>query len=246
MSACWPSVAETCVFEISLRSIGSAPIRSCSARSWVSWIVADARDLRAGVAVDALRVLAEVDRRERDDLVVERDREALERRVLRSPRGQHLLGAALREALRHALERAAALVGELHRHDRLLRALVGVRLRVFDVRAGELGVVLEHEVARLGVLVLRLLLLVGLHDHDPARDHRAPGSRSGGPAAPSFSSSSRQALFAGTFGFGPRFGEARLALEPVAVIGEQLLAARRGRDVLPVGQLAGFWFRPKR
>ena len=36
-SACWPSVAETCVFEISLRSIGSAPMRRLSARSFVSW-----------------------------------------------------------------------------------------------------------------------------------------------------------------------------------------------------------------
>ena len=35
-SACLPSVAETCVFEISLSSIGSAPMRRFSARSWVS------------------------------------------------------------------------------------------------------------------------------------------------------------------------------------------------------------------
>ena len=34
-SACWPSVAETCVSEISLRSIGSAPMRRLSARSLV-------------------------------------------------------------------------------------------------------------------------------------------------------------------------------------------------------------------
>ena len=46
---------------------------------------AEAGDLGAGAAVDALRVLAEVDRGQRDDLVVERDREALAGR-LRGPR----------------------------------------------------------------------------------------------------------------------------------------------------------------
>ena len=35
-SACWPSEADTCVWEISLSSIGSAPMRRLSARSWVS------------------------------------------------------------------------------------------------------------------------------------------------------------------------------------------------------------------
>ena len=35
-SACWPSDAETWVWEISFRSIGSAPMRRLSARSWVS------------------------------------------------------------------------------------------------------------------------------------------------------------------------------------------------------------------
>jgi hypothetical protein len=38
-SACLPSVAETWVFEISLSSIGSAPIRSDSARSCASWML---------------------------------------------------------------------------------------------------------------------------------------------------------------------------------------------------------------
>ena len=37
-SACWPSVADTCVCEISFRSIGRAPIRRFSARSCASWI----------------------------------------------------------------------------------------------------------------------------------------------------------------------------------------------------------------
>ena len=48
--------------------------------------VADAVDLRARAAVDALRVLEVVDRRQRDDLVVERDREALERGLRGPPR----------------------------------------------------------------------------------------------------------------------------------------------------------------
>ena len=34
-SACFPSVADTCVFEISFSSIGSAPMRRFSARSLV-------------------------------------------------------------------------------------------------------------------------------------------------------------------------------------------------------------------
>ena len=38
-SACCPSVADTCVWEISFSSIGRAPIRRLSARSWVSSIV---------------------------------------------------------------------------------------------------------------------------------------------------------------------------------------------------------------
>ena len=40
--------------------------------------VADVLDLRPGAAVDALGVLDVVDRGQRDDLVVQRDREALE------------------------------------------------------------------------------------------------------------------------------------------------------------------------
>ena len=77
-SACLPSVADTCVCEISFRSIGSAPMRRLSARSWASWIDPMFSIVRAVAAVDAVRVLLEVDRRQRDDLVVERDREALE------------------------------------------------------------------------------------------------------------------------------------------------------------------------
>ena len=77
-SACWPSVAETWVSEISLRSIGRAPMRRLSARSLASW-KSPTFSICAPVApVDALRVLDEVDRGQRDDLVVERDREALE------------------------------------------------------------------------------------------------------------------------------------------------------------------------
>ena len=38
-SACWPSVAETWVCEISFRSIGRAPMRRFSARSCASWML---------------------------------------------------------------------------------------------------------------------------------------------------------------------------------------------------------------
>src|SRR3712207_88168 len=81
----------------------------------------DVLDRGAGAAVDAVGVLLVVDRRQRDDLVVERDREALEvllgRRALRDVRaaridaGERLaVAAALRDAARDAREGLAALV----------------------------------------------------------------------------------------------------------------------------------------
>ena len=63
--------------------------------------VADVLDLRAGAAVDALRVLDEVDRRQRDDLVVERDREVLEElRLVASRRAEHGSASKPRCAIR--------------------------------------------------------------------------------------------------------------------------------------------------
>ena len=88
--------------------------------------VADAVDLCAGAAVDPLGVLAEVDRRERDDLVVERDREALERLVLRRPGGSRMSWPRWAIRFVTARKRLAALVGELHRHDGLVGLLVRV------------------------------------------------------------------------------------------------------------------------
>ena len=76
-SACWPSVAETCDCEISSSLIGSAPVLSRFARRWARLDREAAGDLRAVAAVDAVRVLLEVDERDRDQLVVEHDREVL-------------------------------------------------------------------------------------------------------------------------------------------------------------------------
>ena len=61
LSACLPSVAETCEREISSSSIGSAPILRIFARSCALVDREAAGDLRAGRAVDAVRVLAVVD-----------------------------------------------------------------------------------------------------------------------------------------------------------------------------------------
>ena len=98
---------------------------------------ADAVDLRARAAVDPLRVLDEVDRRQRDDPVVERDREALERLLLRCPGRKQDPRSALGLALGGARERLAPVVREVHRDDGLVGALVEVLLGVLDVGAGE-------------------------------------------------------------------------------------------------------------
>src|SRR5205823_4064463 len=92
---------------------------------------------------DPLWVVDEADRGQRDDLVVERDREALLLLHVRGPGGEQVL-TALRLALGGPGERLAARVGELERDDRLARLRVGRLLRVPDVRSRQLGVVLEH------------------------------------------------------------------------------------------------------
>ena len=106
-----------------------------------------ARDLGALRAVDAVGVLAEVDVRRRDQLVVEPDREVVRRpdRVLQPAVERRVVGAALGDLARRLGERAAALVGELHRDDRRAAAAVlEVLLRVLDVRAAEHRVVEHH------------------------------------------------------------------------------------------------------
>ena len=193
---------------------------------------ADAVDLRAGAAVDALRVLAEVDRGERDDLVVERDREALQRGVAVGARRQDDLRAALGDPLGDPREGLAALVGELHRDDGLLGLLVDVLLGVLDVGARQLRVVLEHEVAlhRLG-LVGRPL---GLDHHDALR-HLEHLALAGGPLRKGGSGSasarrpcrpgSSPARSAHSLPLGTSSARARRAADRLEV-GQQLLAAR--------------------
>ena len=61
------------------------------------------------------------------------------------PGGRMIFDAALGDPLGDPREGLAAPVGELHRHDRLLRLRVEVLLGVLDVGARELRVVLEHE-----------------------------------------------------------------------------------------------------
>ena len=103
-----------------------------------------AGDLRAGRAVDAVGVLAVVDERDRDELVVERDREVV--RALLRVRVERVgvVGAALGDLAGDLLERLLALVGEVEGDDRLVAAaLVEVLLGVLDVRAREPGVVAD-------------------------------------------------------------------------------------------------------
>ena len=77
LSAWRPSVADTCELEMSSSWTGSAPVLRMFASSWAEPDREAALDLRAVAPVDALGVLAEVDRRRRDELVVEHDREVL-------------------------------------------------------------------------------------------------------------------------------------------------------------------------
>ncbi len=145
MSA-WRSESSPRVAEISVRSTwtnstGSAPVCRTSARSCASSERVEARDLGAA-ARDAVRVLGEVDHRERADLVVEDDGEALVEDVLLLVRGRPgevgLLRAADGELAGDVVELLAALVREVEEDDRLA-ALAEVLARVGEVVAGERG-----------------------------------------------------------------------------------------------------------
>ena len=152
---------------------------------------ADVLDRGAGAAVDALRVVLVVDRRQRDDLVVERDREALEEVLGRSAlparsgsparRRRASRSRGPRSAMRFVTgaKACAALVRELHRHERRLRVRVEVLLGVLDLLAVQLGVVLDHEEAVHARGLVRRRL--GLQDHDALRhlDHARAGRRAG-------------------------------------------------------------------
>src|SRR2546423_15542026 len=97
----------------------------------------DAVDLRAGVSRDALRILDEAHGGQRDDLVVERDREALELGVVGDARREQVL-PPLGLALGGARERLAARAREVEGDDRLRGLRVRRLLGVLDVRAGQL------------------------------------------------------------------------------------------------------------
>ena len=86
------------------------------------------------------------------------------------------LSAAVGLALGRAGERGAALVREVEGDDRLVRLRVERLLRVLDVRARQLRVVLEDPVAeRPSTLLARL----GLDHDDPARDLHREAARRG-------------------------------------------------------------------
>ncbi len=122
---------------------------------------AETADLGAVRAVDAVRILRVVDRGERDDLVVERDREVLKARRPRRPGRQDLRGAALREPLRDSAEGRLAGAGEVELDDRASGRVLD-DLRIGDLVARQLGVVLEHVVGvvrRLARGALRVLCL---------------------------------------------------------------------------------------
>ena len=76
-SACWPSVAETCDCEISSSLIGSAPVFSRFARLWADLIVKPPEICEPLDPSMPSGFAAEVDVRDRDQLVVEDDREVL-------------------------------------------------------------------------------------------------------------------------------------------------------------------------
>lgn len=131
-----------------------------------------AGDLGPLAAVDAVRVLDEVDDRPRDDLAVEDDREV-------TGKGRSLVGRGdpsdraglpfLGDPAGDLLEGVLAVAGEVEGHIRLVE-LVEVLLRILDLGSGKGRVVLEDEVAGLRLVVDRLAVGIGrqLVDDDRA------------------------------------------------------------------------------
>ena len=126
------------------------------------------RDLGAVGRVDPFRVLRVVDEGDRDQLVVEHDREVLEGRLLRDSR-QPRVFAAPRDFLRHAFEHAASGGREAEGHvGGAAAAFLGALLGVRDVLAREHGVVVEHVPAvRRRHLAGRRFFGHRLHDDGP-------------------------------------------------------------------------------
>jgi hypothetical protein len=145
-----------------LRVSGRAPIED--RREVLSGLDRErAGDLRAGGAVDALRVLTPVDVRRRDELVVQGDREVL--RGLERVAAERVVSAALGDVTRDRLEGLTALVREVERDDRFVAdRRVEALLRVLDVRAREARTVLDHPPA-VGIRIVRLGLLLTQQEH---------------------------------------------------------------------------------
>ena len=128
-------------------------------------------DLRAVVTGDPVRVLLEVDRWDRDQLVVQRHGEVLDE-VLAEPADQI---AAVGDLRGHSVERATARRGE-PKGDVRLAGLIGRLLRVGDVVAEQRHVVLEHVELGGGIAEAQLMVeAAGGHRLDDGRallDHQ--------------------------------------------------------------------------
>ena len=104
-SACLPSVAETCDCEISFEA-DRQRAELDQVREVLRALDREAAlDQRTVLAVDAVGQLLRVDRGDRDQSAVERDREVLQHRARVGAR-QAQLGAALRDLARDLLEGA--------------------------------------------------------------------------------------------------------------------------------------------
>ena len=161
-SACSPRVAETVLWLISASLIGSAPIRSTSARSLTCWgvklpeICAPVRPSIPSGFSSKLMIGARL------DLVVEHDREAVGElrrgvgvdRRRGQPGRERRVGAAQGDLAGHLLERLAPLVGEVEGDVGLIGGRVQARLGVLDVVAGQRRGVVEDEELRAGAVRL--------------------------------------------------------------------------------------------
>ncbi len=172
LSAVLPSVAETWEFGDQLE-LDRQRARLQLLRQFLRRADREAAgDLRAGVGVDPFRVLRVVDRRRRDQLVVEHDREVLLGRFLADARQLRFL-AAVGDFLGRLLEDALAVAREVEGHVRRARtaaAFVEALARVLDLGPRQHRVVLDHEPA---VRFLLGDLAVDAFDRAGAHEHRA-------------------------------------------------------------------------
>ncbi len=175
LRACLPSVAETWVCEISLRSIGRAPMRRLSARSWACWMVpmfsieAPVRpsmpsglSWKSIVASETIWLSSVIAKRWKKSSGGAPAGTFGQSGETPASVWQSRPLSARRFVTR--CEGLAALVRELHRHERRLRVRIEVLLGVLDLLTVELRVVLDHEEALYALRLVRRRL--GLQDHD--------------------------------------------------------------------------------